>query len=121
MFYDSSMKPDSEPIRMTLAKNVKSYRSALQYSQEKLAEKTGLSVQTIKDIEGCRRWVSDSSLEKLAKALNINEFKLLLPEKYDADKKNWKLSLKTLSSLKEKLKAIMDDQFENALKSGDFF
>jgi len=114
------MKSNSEPIRTTLAKNVKNYRSALQYSQERLAEKAGLSVQTIKDIEGCRRWVSDNSLEKLAKALNIAEFKLLLPEKYNANRKNQKSSFKTLISLKERLKVIMDDQFENALNTGDF-
>jgi transcriptional regulator with XRE-family HTH domain len=114
------MKSNAEPIRMTLAKNVKSYRSALKYSQEKLAEKAGLSVQTIKDIEGCRRWVSDNSLEMLAKALNIPEFKLLLPEKYGMAKKHRKSSLKSLISLKEKLKVIMDDQFENALNTGDF-
>jgi len=114
------MKSNSEHIRITLAKNVKSYRNVLEYSQERLAEKAGLSVQTIKDIEGGRRWVSDNSLEMLAKALNIAEFKLLLPEKYEADKKNRKSSLKTLISLKEKLKVSMDEQFENALNTGDF-
>jgi transcriptional regulator with XRE-family HTH domain len=105
---------------MTLARNVKGYRNALKYSQERLAEKAGLSVQTIKDIEGCRRWVSDDSLEKLAKALNIIEFKLLVPEKNGAAKKHQKSSLKSLISLKEKLKMVMDEQFEDALNTGDF-
>ena len=114
------MKSNPESIRMTFAKNVKKYRNTLKYSQEKLAEKTKLSVQTIKDIEGCRRWVSDHTLEKLAKALNIAEFQLLLPEKYDTDKKTRKSSLKSLMSLKEKLKSTMDDQFENAINTGDF-
>jgi len=54
---------------MVLAQNVKNYRTLLRYSQEKLAEKSGLSVQTIKDIEGNRRWVSDNTLTRLAKAL----------------------------------------------------
>jgi hypothetical protein len=35
-------------------------------------------------------------------------------------KKHRKSSLKSLISLKEKLKVIMDDQFENALNTGDF-
>ena len=120
MFYDQNMKSNQESIRMTFARNVKTYRTTLKYSQEKLAEKTRLSVQTIKDIEGCRRWVSDNSLSKLAKALNISEFQLFMPEKYDTDKKYGKSSLKSMIFLRERLKTMLDDQFEVALKTGDF-
>jgi transcriptional regulator with XRE-family HTH domain len=116
------MKSKSETwqIRAVFAKNVKNYRNTMKYSQEKLAEKTGMSVQTIKDIEGSRRWVSDSTLTKLAKALNVCEFQLLLPDKYTADKKYQKPSLKSLMSLRERLKTMMDDQFEKAVDTGDF-
>ena len=92
----------------------------MRYSQEKLAEKTKLSVQTIKDIESCRRWISDSTLTRLAKALNIPEFQLLLPEKYDDDRKYRKPALKSLIALKMKLKSVMEDQFEEAINTGDF-
>lgn len=112
------MTADTEPIRMTFATNIKKYRTALKYPQERLAEKCGLSVQTIKDIEGCRRWVSDNTLSKLAEALNVSAFQLLLPENYFVNNK--KTPFISLISLKEKLKGIMDDQFENAIKSGDF-
>ena len=111
------MRRDSNSIREVFAKNVKNYREVLKYSQEKLAEKTGLSVQSIKDIEGCRRWVSDNSLTKLSKALNVSEFQLFLPEKFD--KKYSKFTLKTLIVLKEKLKSSMDEQFESVIKSCD--
>ena len=114
------MKSNPESIRTIFANNVKKYRNLLRYSQETLAEKTKLSVQTIKDIESCRRWVSDNSLTKLAKALNIPEFQLLLPEKYDNDRKYRKPALKSLIALKMKLKADMDDQFEEAINTGDF-
>jgi len=114
------MKSNPESIRMIFADNVKKYRNLLRYSQEKLAEKTKLSVQTIKDIEGCRRWVSDNSLTMLAKAFNIPEFQLFLPEKYNNDKKYRKPALKSLIALKMKLKADMDDQFEEAINTGDF-
>jgi transcriptional regulator with XRE-family HTH domain len=113
------MKATSESIRMVLAYNVKNYRNVFRYSQEKLAEKTKLSVQTIKDIEGCRRWVSDSTLTKLAKALNITEFQLLIPEKYEEGRKYRKAALKRLISLKEKLKSYMDDQFDKVINSDD--
>ena len=109
------MKSNPDTVRMVFAKNVQKYRTLLLYSQEKLAEKSGLSVQTIKDIEGCRRWVSDTTLTKLAKSLKIAEFQLLLPEKYDSDKKYPPATLKALVSLKKTIKAFMDIQFENTL------
>ena len=105
---------------MTFAKNVKNYRNTMNYPQEKLAEEAGLSVQTIKDIESCRRWVSDSTLSKLADALNVSEYQLLLPEKYLEDKLLKPAPYKSLISLKESLKMNIDDQFENAIKSGEF-
>jgi len=111
------MKQGSESIRVVFANNVKNYREILKYSQEKLAEKAGLSVQSIKDIEGCRRWVSDKTLTSLSKALNVSEAHLFLLDK--SDKKNKKASLKTLMALKQKLKKYMDDQFEDAIKTGD--
>jgi len=111
------MKRTHETIRGVFARNVKNYREVLNYSQEKLAEKAGLSVQTIKDIEGCRRWVSDKTVLMLAKSLNLQEFQLFLPEKYEKDKKP---AFKALSALKEKVKTYVDDQFEKALKTGDF-
>ncbi|MCL2196713.1 MAG: helix-turn-helix domain-containing protein [Treponema sp.] len=114
------MKNSHEPIRIIFAKNLKKHRENLRYSQEKLAEKAELSVQTIKDIEGGRRWVSDDSLSKLAKALNSPEFMLFLPDKYEKDKKYKKQSLKSLTSLKTRIKKYMDEQFEDAMNSGDF-
>ena len=99
---------------MVFARNVKEYRTALHYSQEKLAEKTGLSIQTIKDIEACRRWISDNSLTKLSKALKIAEFQLLLPEKFETAQYNHKSRLKSLIALKEKIKTFMDVEFKDA-------
>jgi transcriptional regulator with XRE-family HTH domain len=120
MNYYLCMKSASEPIRRVLAVNVKKCRNDLQYSQEKLAERAKLSVQTIKDIEGCRRWVSDNTLTRLARALNTTEFRLLIPEKYEIEKKYRKSPVKGLTSLKEKLKSFMDIQFEKAINSDDF-
>jgi transcriptional regulator with XRE-family HTH domain len=48
-------------------------------SQEKLAELAEVSVQMVNTIEGCRTWVSDKMLEKLARALNVSVFQLLSP------------------------------------------
>jgi len=111
------MKKNIESIREIFAKNVKNFREILNYSQEKLAEKAGLSVQSIKDIEGCRRWVSDNTLTNLSKALNVSEFQLFLPEKFD--RKYSKFTLKTLIVLKEKLITTMEEQFKDVMKTGD--
>ena len=62
-----------------LALNTKILRKKWGISQEKLAEATGLSTQTISDIEGCRTWVGDKTLERLAKVLNVDIFQLFMP------------------------------------------
>jgi transcriptional regulator with XRE-family HTH domain len=62
-----------------LALNIKTLRKKWGFSQEKLAEATDLSAQSISDIEGCRTWVSDKTLEKLAKAFNTDIFLLFMP------------------------------------------
>jgi len=73
---------DKEPIlRWVLAENLKKHRKTLGLSQEKLAEMTGLSWQTVNSIECHRTWVSDKTLESLAEALKIDAFLLLLPTK----------------------------------------
>jgi DNA-binding XRE family transcriptional regulator len=112
------MKPEIEPIRKILSNNIKKYRGILHYSQEKLAEKAGLSSQTLNDIEGCRRWVSSKTISKLAKTLQISEYQLLLPEK--ESQRSADSSLKTLIALQKKIKIDIDTQFEEAIETGNF-
>jgi len=66
-------------IKELLALNIKTLRKKWGFSQEKLAEATNLSTQSISDIEGCRTWVSDKTLERLAKALKVDIFQLFIP------------------------------------------
>lgn len=66
-------------LRQILAVNLKEQRKILGVSQEKLAEMTGLSWQTINSLECQRVWASDSTLETIAKAFNIETFQLLMP------------------------------------------
>ena len=73
------MKEKPEKIRQILAQNIKIRRKRLGISQEKLAEITDMSVQTINTIEGCRMWVSDKTITRLAKALDVEVFQLLIP------------------------------------------
>ncbi|MDR2097842.1 MAG: helix-turn-helix domain-containing protein [Spirochaetaceae bacterium] len=66
-------------LRKLLAANIKERRAKLSISQEKLAELADVSVQTVNFIEGCRTWVSDKTLVKLACALRVDAYRLLSP------------------------------------------
>ena len=111
---------NNSTIRDILAQNVQNHRKSLDYSQEKLAEKADLSVQTIKNIECGRCWVSDHTISVLSKSLNIPEFHLFLPEKFYRAKVKRKPAFKSLLSLKKDIKIYLDSRFEDALNTGDF-
>jgi len=66
-------------LREILSSNIKRERKKLGLTQEKLAEVAGLSAQTINDIEGCRMWVSDKTITKLARILHVEVYQLLIP------------------------------------------
>jgi len=66
-------------VRKRLSANIKKGRERFGYTQEKFAEITDLSTQTISDIEGCRTWVSDKTLLKLAEVLRVDISQLLAP------------------------------------------
>lgn len=86
-------------LRESLSANIKTYRKRLSFTQEKLAEEASLSAQTINDIEGCRTWVSDKSLIKIAEALHTTPAELLLPKQNsEANKAN----ISSVSALKMK-------------------
>ena len=60
--------------------NVKLYRQSQNLSQEKLAEKCGLHRTYISDIERFRRSISLDNIQKIANALNIKAYQLLIEE-----------------------------------------
>jgi len=66
-------------LREILSYNIKIERKKLGLTQEKLAEIAELSAQTINDIEGCRMWVSDKTITKLARVLHVEVYQLLIP------------------------------------------
>lgn len=62
-----------------LSDNIKKYRKGI-FTQESLAEKSGLSVQLINGIEGGRKWVSKDSLSRIADALGVQVYQLFVPQ-----------------------------------------
>ncbi|WP_461257740.1 helix-turn-helix domain-containing protein [Treponema sp. R80B11-R83G3] len=103
------MKNNPLEIRSILAKNLKEQRNKLGLSQEKFAEISGLSIQTINDIEGCRKWVSDKTMTKLSSALNLECYQLLLP-KLAIKRKKEKNSTQQLWDLMKTIKKSVDSQ-----------
>lgn len=102
-----------------LSLNIKILRKKWGFSQEKLAEYTSLSAQTISDIEGCRTWVSDKTLERLANVLNVDIFQLFLPQ--NEENNNIEVNLyNRITNLKISIKEDIDkrlDQFYLSEKS----
>ena len=108
-------------IRGILSKNLKEHRKKNGYSQEKFAEITGLSVQTINDIEGGRKWVSDKTITKLSDALHIECYQLLEPDYSGQTKKevpSTKHILNLMKNLKRNVDSQIEEQFTEFLKSG---
>jgi len=64
-------------IREILAENIKEKRRKKGLTQEKLAEKTGMSLQYLAMLELAHKFPSGDMLERLANALDIEAYELL--------------------------------------------
>lgn len=92
-----------QQLHETLSQNIKKYRKG-KYTQEQLAEKIGVSAQNINDIEGKRRWPRESTLIKIAEALEIEVYQLFIPHdlsniKIDETDENIKIRAKIQEQL----------------------
>jgi transcriptional regulator with XRE-family HTH domain len=104
-------------VKKLLASNIKKLRKEWGLSQEKLAEVADLSAQTISDIEGRRTWVSDKTLERLAKVLNVDVFQLFMPPGGD-EGDNPKANLyNRLAKLRISMKEDIDKRLDQYLKN----
>ena len=69
----------THPLRKIVAQNVRFHRLALGYSQEKLAVKSGMHDNYISKVELGKISLGIDNLERIAKALKIPPYSLLLP------------------------------------------
>jgi transcriptional regulator with XRE-family HTH domain len=104
-------------LRRLLSANIKARRAVLDISQEKLAELMNISSQMINCIEGCRTWVSDKTLVKLAEVLKVEVFQLIIPVDILLVNKSL-LSSVHLSNLKQSIKNDVDIRFDLFAKTG---
>jgi transcriptional regulator with XRE-family HTH domain len=109
------MKAKPTVIRKILSSNLKKYREKLGLSQEKLAENAEISTMMVKDIEACRTWVSDKTLERLASALKTDIYRLLMPDTAYEEEIN-KAIRNDLESITQKIRQDIDETLKTALK-----
>lgn len=100
-------------LRENLSLNIKQRRKLCGFTQEKLAEETELSAQTINDIEGCRTWVSDKTLVKLADVLHTSPAELL--RKNSGEKTDTLDFLRFKSELQDSILQTIEEMFEKRL------
>ena len=74
------MKKNDINIRKIVARNLKQFRSDLNMSQLDLSNVTGLSHNFINNIEHEKKWPSDETITKLAKALKKESYQFFMPE-----------------------------------------
>jgi transcriptional regulator with XRE-family HTH domain len=65
-------------LREIFARNLRENRRRCGLSQEKLAEKAGISTQYLAMMEIARKFPTSSVLERIAEAMNINVYELFL-------------------------------------------
>lgn len=66
-------RPSEEDKNLAaFGKNVAAMRQKRGLTQDQLADKTGLSIDTVGAIEQGRRWARLTTLHKLAKGLNVS-------------------------------------------------
>jgi len=102
-------------VRKILAFNLKKYREKLGISQEKLAENAEISTMMVKDIEACRTWISDKTLENLATALKTDFYHLFMPDTVYEEEIN-KAIRNNIESITRKISQDVDSILKNNLK-----
>jgi len=109
------MKKKSEVLRKILSQNIKNHRELLELSQEKLAEKAQISSNMLRDIEGCRTWVSDTTLVNIAAALKTDIYRLFMPYPISEDE-NYKTAYLDLVKTLEKVQTDFSSTVDKTLK-----
>jgi len=108
------MKAKPTKIRKILSSNLKKCREKLGLSQEKLAENAEISTMMVKDIEACRTWVSDKTLESIATALKTDSYRLLMPDTVYEEEINQKIR-NEIENITMKIRQDIDLTLKNAL------
>lgn len=72
-------------LYQTIACNIRERRKQLRYSQDQLAEKADVSVDTIKNVESGRRTMNLETYLRISEALEITPFTLVRHEEHSEE------------------------------------
>ena len=101
-----------DELQTRVLTNLRTYRKKRGLTQEKLADKAGLSRQMMNDIEGRRRWLTKGTLVKLVNALEIDVHELFIPTPGESAQ-----AKETYELIKEKAVAEIKEAVDRALSS----
>jgi transcriptional regulator with XRE-family HTH domain len=92
-------------LRAIFCKNIKNFRMHNNWSQVALAQKAGVSVNFINDIEAGKKWASPATMIKIATALGVSVYELLKPPGLPPDNLN-SLMRKYTDNVNEAMKNV---------------
>lgn len=101
-----------ENIKLVLTQNIKSRRKQLKINQDELAERSGLSLGYIKNIERGVSWPSPESFEAISKGLEISIGDLL----EDVSSGKTAVYVAPVSEMVKRLVCVPDDIYDLAMK-----
>jgi transcriptional regulator with XRE-family HTH domain len=97
-----------------LFKNMKRYRKLLGITQAELAERAGISVGYVGEVEMGRKFPSAEKLEGIARALGLRPFRLLMGPDDITDAMGPEAVYETAEKLKKRLSEEIDTFVRNA-------
>jgi transcriptional regulator with XRE-family HTH domain len=105
---------EGKELRAVLAKNLKLYRGLRAMSQATLAEKAGISVPFLSDIERGNKWPYMDTLISIADVLGVDVYELLKPAEIGA-KENAGALLKYIEVFSSAIHQAIDQSVAKAL------
>ncbi len=106
-------------LQELFSSNLKELRVQANLSQMKLAEKADLSVGYICDLESGRRWGTPETFSKLAVALDVSPFELLLPKEMEVSASDIQFrrnfASKVNKAMQKNLRTALDDAVSKAM------
>ena len=106
---------NAEQLQELFSSNLKEIRIRANLSQMKLAEKADLSVGYICDLESGRRWGTPETFSKLARALDVNPFELLLPKDLELSASDISFRRNFASDVNKALQKNLRSALDNAI------
>ena len=103
----------SSEIQNRLAENLKRIRKQKKLTQFELAEKAGISDETIKNIELCKTWTSEKTLSQITDALQIDIHSLFVPIASSFDKQISEDNKQIKQSIIENIRLFIDKNLKD--------